>query len=109
MINNSAVIWSWPPAVSGLKFLRTVALPPLSTEVARDMIDGLRIGPLLDGRRGMPAADRNALCGALVRFSMLAADLGDLIDEMDVNPLIVSERGCVAVDALVIGRGGGTG
>ena len=38
---------------------------------------------------------------ALSRLSVLAYDLGDLIDALDVNPLIVSEKGCVAVDALV--------
>jgi hypothetical protein len=38
---------------------------------------------------------------------MLAADLGDLIDEMDVNPLLVSDHGCMAVDALLLGRDAG--
>ena len=33
---------------------------------------------------------------------MLAADLGDLIEEMDINPLIASPDGVMAVDALVI-------
>jgi hypothetical protein len=32
---------------------------------------------------------------------VLAHDLGDLIDALDVNPIIVGEKGCVAVDALV--------
>lgn len=84
---------------------RSVGLPPLCMEEAAAMIDKLRMSPLLDGRRGMPPADRRALCEALVQFSMLAADLGDRICEMDVNPLIVSAQGCVAVDALVIGVG----
>ena len=44
------------------------------------------------------------LAGALVRLSLLATTLGDLIDGLDVNPLIVSPGGCVAVDALVIPR-----
>lgn len=81
---------------------RTVALPPLSFEEAQSMVDRLKISPLFDGKRGQPAVDRAELYKALVRFSMLAADLGDLIDEMDVNPLLVSAHGCVAVDALVI-------
>ena len=68
------------------------------------MIGKLKISPLLDGRRGMLPADKAAVRDALVRFSMLAADLGDLIDEMDVNPLLVSAQGCVAVDALVVGK-----
>lgn len=81
---------------------RTVALPPLSLEQARNLIGRLKVNRLLDGGRGQPAADGPALVAALARFSMLAADLGDLIDEMDVNPLMVSDRGCVAVDALVV-------
>lgn len=83
---------------------RAVALPPLCLEEAREMIAGLKISPLLAGGRGMAAVDKAAVHEALVRFSMLAADLGDLMDEMDVNPLLVSAQGCVAVDALVIGN-----
>lgn len=81
---------------------RAVSLPPLTMEEAAIMIDQLKMSPLLEGRRGMPPADGRALSEALVRFSMLVADLGDLIVEMDVNPLIVSAQGCRAVDALVI-------
>lgn len=83
---------------------RAVALPPLSLEEAQATTEQLRIRPLLEGRRGMLPADMAALHNAIVRFSMLAADLGDLINEMDVNPLLVSHRGCVAVDALVVAR-----
>jgi len=82
---------------------RAVGLPPLTMEEAAAMIDTLKLRPLLDGGRGIPPADKGSLVEALVRFSMLAADLGDLIAEMDVNPLIVSAHGCMAVDALTIG------
>ena len=85
---------------------RAVALPPLSLEEANVMIAGLKINPLLDGVRGRPAANRQALVEALARFSMLAADLGEWMDQMDVNPLLVSPQGCVAVDALVIAKSG---
>jgi hypothetical protein len=37
-------------------------------------------------------------------LSVLAADLGDALDALDVNPVIVSAKGCVAVDALVVPR-----
>ena len=80
---------------------RVVALPPLSVEEAGAMLARLKTNPLLDGVRGAPAASRSAVAEALVRFSILAADLGDLIDEMDVNPVLVSAEGCVAVDAMV--------
>lgn len=81
---------------------RAVAVPPLSLEDAREIAGGLRIHALLKGGRGTLPADMAALHEAIVRFSMLAADLGDLIDEMDVNPLLVSHHGCIAVDALVV-------
>ncbi len=77
------------------------ALPPLDNEGARRLIDRLTIRPMLDGLRGTPPSDVDALVDAVVRFSALAADLGDLIAEADVNPLIVSPQGCVAVDGLI--------
>ena len=83
---------------------RSVSLAPVTIEAASDMISGLRISRLLDGGRGNKPADRSALALAFARFSLLAADLGDLIDEMDVNPLFVGSDGCCAVDALLIAR-----
>ena len=80
---------------------RCVGMPPLNLDEAAAMIRKLRVDPLLDGRRGMAACDRKALYETLCRFSWLAVDLGDLVGEMDVNPLIVSPGGCFAVDALV--------
>jgi hypothetical protein len=38
------------------------------------------------------------------RLSLIASDLGDLLVALDVNPVIVSADGCVAVDALVLPR-----
>ena len=80
---------------------RRLALPPLDEERASKLIDRLDARPLLDGVRGAPPADVNALARALSRLSLLARDLGDLIGALDINPIIVSPRGCVAVDALV--------
>ena len=81
---------------------RQLALPPLDEHRARSLIDRLRTRPLLDGVRGAPAADVASLAFAISRLSVLASDLGDLIAALDVNPMIVSPGGCVAVDALVI-------
>ena len=81
---------------------RMVALPPVDTDRAKAIIDGLRIRPLLDGKRGADPADLDALTNAVISLSILAEELGDLIAEMDINPLIVSASGAVAVDALVI-------
>ena len=66
--------------------------------------DGLRIRPLLDGVRGAPGADVDAVADAMVGLSALAFDLGSVIDALDVNPLIAGPSGCVAVDALVVPR-----
>ena len=81
---------------------RRMALPPLDERRARSLIDGLAARPLLDGVRGSPAADLDAVGQALVRLSVLATDLGDLIEALDVNPLVAGPDGCLAVDALVI-------
>ena len=80
---------------------RRLALPPLDDAHARRLIDRLEMRPLLDGVRGAPSVDVGALAESLSRISILAGDLGDLIGALDVNPLIVGEDGCVAVDALV--------
>ncbi len=81
---------------------RRLGLPPLDGPAATRLIDGLAARPLLDGLRGAPPADVDALAAAVARLSVLALDLGDLIDALDVNPVIVGTAGCVAVDALVI-------
>ena len=83
---------------------RALAVPPLDERRAGALLDRLKSRALLDGVRGGPAADVPALVHALVRLSVLADDLGDLIDALDVNPVIASPGGSVAVDALVVPR-----
>lgn len=80
------------------------ALPPFDAAEARRLIDRLRLRPLLDGARGAPAADIAALAEAAARFSALAAALGDRVEAIDVNPILVLPRGAVAVDALAVAR-----
>jgi len=83
---------------------RALGLPPLDEAAALRLIDRLKIRPILDGVRGAAPSDVAALAHAVSRMSVLAEDLGDLIDAIDVNPVIVSPTGCVAVDALVVSR-----
>ena len=64
----------------------------------------LRLAKLLAGHRGRPALAVDALVAAVVAFSQLAHELGDLLEAVDVNPLIVGPDGVVAVDALVVPR-----
>jgi acyl-CoA synthetase (NDP forming) len=81
---------------------RCFALPPLGRRAATAMLDRLAVRWLLDGMRGGPPADLDAVADAVARLSVLAADLGDLLDALDVNPLVAGPDGCLAVDALVL-------
>jgi acyl-CoA synthetase (NDP forming) len=81
---------------------RKLALPPIGADAARRLIDRLAIRPLLDGVRGAPPCDVDALAHAVSRLSVLAAELGDRIAALDINPVIVSPSGSVAVDALLV-------
>jgi acetate---CoA ligase (ADP-forming) len=83
---------------------RAAALAPFGIGTARRLLDRLAIRRLLDGYRGAPAVDLEALCATIARFSVLAAELADVVGEIDVNPLICGARTAVAVDALVVPR-----
>jgi hypothetical protein len=83
---------------------RRVALPPLDSLRAMRLLDRLRLRPLLAGHRHRPAANLDKLAAAVAGFSLLAESLGDLIEELDVNPLIAGAEGVTAVDALVLPR-----
>jgi acyl-CoA synthetase (NDP forming) len=80
------------------------ALPPLDPDRARRLLDGLSIRALLEGVRGSPPADVDAVARAVARLALLAADLGEWIEALDVNPLIAGPDGCWAVDVLVVPR-----
>jgi acyl-CoA synthetase (NDP forming) len=80
------------------------ALPPFGRQAARRMLDSLGHRAWLDGLRNRSALNLDSLCIAAERFSVMAAALADTLAEIDVNPLIVHAGGCLAVDALVVGR-----
>jgi acetate---CoA ligase (ADP-forming) len=81
---------------------RRLAMPPLDDVRARSLVDRLEIRPLLDGVRGQPAADVDALSTVIVAMSWLAHDLAVHLEALDANPVICGPNGCVAVDALVV-------
>jgi acyl-CoA synthetase (NDP forming) len=83
---------------------RAVALPPAGPEQARQLIGELRAAALLAGARGQPAADWDAVVAAITGLSQLAAELGDALEALDINPLICGPDRAVAVDALAIPR-----
>lgn len=81
-------------------------LPTLDRTGAKSMLESLRSYPLLTGYRGNPPTDVEAVVDLLVNLAGedgLLAAIGDYIDEIDLNPVIIREQGegCVAVDALV--------
>lgn len=82
----------------------THRIAPFDLATAHDMIDELKGARLLEGYRGSPPRDRDALAELLVRASLLAAALGPRLAEMDINPVFVRERGqgVVAADALIV-------
>ncbi|MEU0164999.1 acetate--CoA ligase family protein [Streptomyces iakyrus] len=83
-----------------------VGVPPFGEEQARDMLAGLRGRALLDGVRGRPAADLDALVEVVLRVQRMALELGDQLAELDINPLMVlpQGQGAVALDALAVCR-----
>jgi hypothetical protein len=83
---------------------RAVACPPVSRAGALALLDRLRIRPMLAGWRGAPAVDIDALVDVIVAFSEMAVDLGSAYDAVEANPVIASEDGVVAVDALAQAR-----
>jgi acetate---CoA ligase (ADP-forming) len=85
---------------------RAVALPPAGPEQAGEMVGQLRVAALLAGARGQPAADLDAVVAAITGLSQLAVELGDVLEALDINPLICGPHGAVAVDALAIPRQG---
>jgi acetyltransferase len=74
------------------------ALPPLDMQLAKQLINETHISRLLAGYRDRPAANIDAIAEALVRISYLVTDNPE-IRELDVNPLLADEKGCIALDA----------
>jgi len=80
---------------------RALALPPLNTTLARRMIEQTKISIALRGVRGRASVDLAALETLLVRFSLLIAEQ-PRISELDINPLLASPEGLLALDARVV-------
>jgi acyl-CoA synthetase (NDP forming) len=87
----------------------TYGLPPFDAATARRMLDRLKLRRLLDSRRFRHRLAIEAFCEVAARFSAMAAGLAEAVEEIDLNPVIVHDEGCVAVDALVVGRRAGAG
>lgn len=82
------------------------SIHPLRDVDPERMLKNLKSLPLLNGWRGRPPADVNALKETLLRFSAVIEDFPE-IDQMEINPLLVLNEGsgCVAVDARIYIKG----
>jgi acetyltransferase len=80
---------------------RAIGLPPLNATLAKRLMERTRIYAALNGDIGRPQADLRALEKLLIRFSQLVAEQ-PLIKEIDVNPLLASPTGAIALNARMI-------
>ncbi len=81
-----------------------VRLAPVDGAAARAMLASLKSRTLLTGFRGKPGVDVDGLVDTICRLSELAHDLADIIDQIDVNPVIAGAAGVMAADALIVCR-----
>jgi acetate---CoA ligase (ADP-forming) len=81
---------------------RAVVLPPVTHSAALAILGRLRIAAVLAGARGQLPADLGPIADAIVALSGLACDLGDVLDALDINPLICGPSGAVAADVLAV-------
>ncbi len=87
---------------------RALALPPLTTTLARRMMEQTKIYTALKGVRGRKPVDLAALEQLLVRFGQLVVEQ-PWIKEIDINPLLASPERLVALDARVVVYGADVG
>ena len=67
--------------------------------------EGLRGARVFDGLRGRPAVDVEALAALVAQLSRFAAEHSEVIEEIDLNPVILHEHGLSIVDALMVKAG----
>jgi acetyltransferase len=79
---------------------RAVALPPLNTVLARELVSRTRVAKLLAGYRDRPRADLDAIYDVLGKLSRLLIDMPQVV-ELDINPLLADDKGVIALDARV--------
>ena len=79
---------------------QALALPPLNMHLAHEVMSQTRIFKLLQGYRGTPAANLEAVALTLVEISQLVCDIPEIL-ELDINPLVANGDGVIALDARI--------
>ena len=80
---------------------KALELAPVDKDLARTMLESLRIWPLLEGYRGMSGADLDSLVTMVQRFSRLVVEHPE-ITEIEINPVLANPDGAVALDARAV-------
>jgi acyl-CoA synthetase (NDP forming) len=91
------------------ELLNDVALrrAPFGEETARAMIGELKGKGILEGKRGRPPADLDALARAISQLSLFAEANAETVESVEMNPLLALPSGCLALDALIVTRNAG--
>jgi acyl-CoA synthetase (NDP forming) len=76
-------------------------IAPITEYDAREQIHEIKGFPILDGYRGKPKADIDAIVNTLLKISNLVTEYEE-INEMDLNPVFIYEKGLICVDARII-------
>ena len=79
----------------------TFRVVPIKREDAEEMLREIKAAPILEGFRKIKV-DRDAIINILMKVSALGEKYMDKIDQMDLNPVFVKERGAVVVDAKLL-------
>lgn len=79
----------------------TFRVVPIKKEDAEEMLSEIKAAPILEGFRKIKV-DRDALVNLLVKVSALGEKYMDRLDQMDLNPVFVKEKGVVVVDAKML-------
>ncbi|RLG32327.1 acetyl-CoA synthetase [Methanosarcinales archaeon] len=79
----------------------SIRIPPIDREEARRMVREIRGAPVLDGFRGMPPLDIEAIIDVILKVATIM-ETYEAITELDINPLLGYENGVLAVDGLIV-------
>ena len=83
-----------------------LAMVPVNRDVAARRIADLKMAKVLEGVRGAAPCDTPALIDTYIKFGHMVTDLGDDLSEVDINPVLVSANGVIAVDCLIVPANG---
>lgn len=77
-------------------------MAPVKSSDVQSMVNCLTAGCLLQGFRGRPAIDMQALIGVITTFSTLLIKLADQVSSVDLNPVLCTDQGCLVADARIL-------